>query len=46
MVADTSGESVDNKIRLDLVRQQEQLIKKEAEEVEMEVSPVYIRCSF
>lgn len=37
LVADTSGENVDNKIRLDLLRQQEQLIKTEAEEKEKEV---------
>lgn len=37
LVADTSGENVDNKTRLDLVRQQEELILKEAEEKEMEV---------
>ncbi len=36
LVADTSGESVDNKTRLDLVRQQEELIKEEALEKEME----------
>ena len=38
LVADTRGESVDNKIRIDLVRQQEELIKKEAEEKEKEVT--------
>ena len=38
LVADTSGESVANKRRLDLIRQQEQLIQKEAEEKEVEVS--------
>ena len=37
MVADTSGESVDNKTRLDLIRQQEEFIKSEAEEREIEV---------
>ena len=37
LVADTSGENVDNKTRLDLIRQQEQFIKKEAEEKELEV---------
>lgn len=37
LVADTSGENVDNKTRLDLIRQQEQLILKEAEEREIEV---------
>ena len=37
LVADTSGENVDNKTRLDLIRQQEQLIKKEAEEEEEEI---------
>ena len=42
LVADTSGESVDNKTRLELIRQQEQLIKKEAEEKEIEVS--YYTC--
>ena len=36
LVADTSGESVDNKTRLDLVRQQEEFIKEEAIEKEME----------
>lgn len=36
-VADTVGESVDNKTRLDVIRQQEELIKEEAEEKEREV---------
>ncbi len=37
LVADTSGESVDNRTRLDLIRQQEEFIKNEAEEKEVEV---------
>ncbi len=36
-MADTVGESVDNKTRLDVIRQQEELIKEEAEEKEREV---------
>lgn len=41
LVADTSGESVANKRRLDLIRQQEQLIQKEAEEKEVEASTLH-----
>lgn len=37
LVADTSGESVDNKTRLDVLKQQEQLIIEEAKEKEREV---------
>ena len=38
LVADSSGETVDNKIRLDVIRQQETLIKEEAAE-RRQVSP-------
>lgn len=37
LVADSSGEAVDNKTRLEVLRQQEELIKKEAEEKSREV---------
>lgn len=37
LVADTSGENVANKTRLELIRQQEELIQKEAEEKAVEV---------
>ena len=37
LVADTAGESIDNKTRIDVIRQQEELIKEEAEEKEKEV---------
>ena len=37
-VADSSGETVDNKIRLEVIRQQETLIKEEAAEKKKEVS--------
>jgi hypothetical protein len=40
LVADTSGENV-NKTRLDLVRQQEQLIQEEAEEKKEVVSDTW-----
>ena len=36
-VADTVGESVDNRTRLELLRTQEQLIREEAQEKEREV---------
>ena len=35
IVADTAGEAVDNKMRLDVIKQQEELIKEEAEERKM-----------
>ena len=38
LVADTSGENVDNKTRLELLKKQEQLIQEEEEEKEKEVS--------
>ncbi len=38
LVADSAGEAVDNKIRLEVVRQQEELIKEEQAEKEREVS--------
>ena len=38
-VADTSGEVVDNKTRLEVIRQQETLIKEEAAQKKREVSP-------
>ena len=41
-VADTSGETVDNKTRLDVIRQQETLIKEEAEEKKKEVSATFL----
>ena len=44
LVADTSGESVDNKIRLDLIRQQEELIRDEAEEKKKEVCFPFFGC--
>ena len=37
-VADSSGETVDNKTRLEVIRQQETLIKEEAAEKRKEVS--------
>ena len=37
LVADTAGESVDNKTRLDLIRQQEEFIKEEEMEKQEEV---------
>ena len=37
LVADTVGESVDNKTRIEVIRQQEELIKEEAQEKEKEV---------
>lgn len=43
LVADASGESVDNKTRVELIKQQEQLIKKEAEEKEQEVRNQFSR---
>ena len=36
-MADTSGENVDNKTRLDLIRHQEEVIREEAKEKELEV---------
>ena len=40
-VADSSGEAVDNKIRLEVIRQQETLIREEAAEKQKEVSLVH-----
>ncbi len=37
LVADTLGEIVDNKVRLEVLRQQEELIKEEAAEMDREV---------
>ena len=37
LVADSSGETVDNKTRLEVLRQQEELIREEAEEKHREV---------
>ena len=36
-MADASGEKVDNKVRLEVLRQQEELIKEEAAEKDREV---------
>ena len=48
-VADSSGEAVDNKTRLEVIRQQETLIKEEAAEKKKEVGnlthPLLTGCS-
>ena len=41
LVADTLGEMVDNKVRLEVLRQQEELIKEEAAEMDREVRTKY-----
>ena len=44
-MADTAGESIDNKTRIEVIRQQEELIKEEAEE-KKEVSHCLSACLY
>ena len=44
-MADSSGETVDNKTRLEVIRQQETLIKEEAAEKQKEVSVIAVTVS-